>query len=59
MRGRATLNLGVDLRKLGKYLLQIFCVGFYPAGNSMFKVNNRDTRTSREICSKVTIEIPE
>ena len=59
MRGRTTLDLGADLRKLGKYLLQIFCVGFYPTGNSMFKVNNRDTRASCEMCSKVTIKIPE
>ena len=31
----------------------------YPAGNYMFKVNNRNTRTRREICSKLTIKIPE
>ena len=29
----------------------------YPAGNYMFKVNNRNTRTRCEICSKVTIKI--
>ena len=27
-----------------------------PAGNYMFKVNNRNTRTRYEICSKLTIE---
>ena len=32
---------------------------FDPAGNYMFKVNNRDTRTRCEICSKLTIKIPE
>ena len=31
----------------------------YPAGNYKFKVNNRNTRTRREICSKLTIKIPE
>ena len=31
----------------------------YPAGNYMFKVNNRNTRTRCEICSKLTINIPE
>ena len=31
----------------------------YPAGNDKFKVNNRNTRTRREICSKLTIKIPE
>ena len=30
-----------------------------PAGNCMFKVNNRNTRTRCEICSKLTIKIPE
>ena len=31
----------------------------YPAGNNMFKVNNRNTRTRCEICSKLTTKIPE
>ena len=31
----------------------------FPAGNSMFKVNNRNTRTSCEICSKLTIKTQE
>ena len=30
-----------------------------PAGNYMFKVNNRNTRTRCDICSKLTIKIPE
>ena len=30
-----------------------------PAGNYMFKVNNRNTRTRYEICPKLTIKIPE
>ena len=30
-----------------------------PAGNYMFKVNNRNTRTRCEICSKLTIKTPE
>ena len=30
----------------------------YPAGNCMFKVNNRNTRTRCEICSGLTIQIP-
>ena len=29
------------------------------AGNYMFKVNNRNTRTRCEICSKLTIKTPE
>ena len=31
----------------------------YPAGNYMFKVNNRSTRTRCEICSKLIIKTPE
>ena len=31
----------------------------YPAGNCMFKVNNRNTRTRCEICSMLTIKTPE
>ena len=30
-----------------------------PAGNYMFKGNNRSTRTRCEICSKLTIKAPE
>ena len=30
----------------------------YPAGNYMFKVNNRNTRARCEICSKLTIKTP-
>ena len=30
-----------------------------PAGIYLFKVNNRNTRTRREICSKLTIKTPE
>ena len=33
--------------------------GLNPAGNYMFKVNNRNTRARCEICSKLTIKIPE
>ena len=29
----------------------------YPVGNYMFKVSNRNTKTRREICSKLTIKI--
>ena len=36
-----------------------FLFDSFPAGNYMFKVNNRNTRTSRELCSKLTIMTPE
>ena len=32
---------------------------FYPVGIYLLKVNNRNTRTRREICSKLTIKTPE
>ena len=31
----------------------------YPAGNYMFKVNNKNTRIGCEICSKLTLNTPE
>ena len=31
----------------------------FPAGNYLFKVNNRSTKTRCEICSKLTIKTPE
>ena len=31
----------------------------YPAGNYMFKVKNRNTRTRCETCQKLTIATPE
>ena len=33
--------------------------GLKPAGNYIFKVNNRDTETRCEICPKLTIKTPE
>ena len=35
------------------------CLGKYPVGIHLFKVNNRNTRTRCEICSKLTIKTPE
>ena len=32
---------------------------FFPAGNCMFKVHNKNSRTRGEICSKLTIKTPE
>ena len=31
----------------------------FPVGNHMFKANNKNTRTRREICSKLTVKTPE
>ena len=31
----------------------------YPAGNHVFKVNNRNIKTSCVLCSKLTIKTPE
>ena len=41
--------------------LQIYSSGpgNYPANIYLFKVNNRDIRKRCEICSKLTIKIPE
>ena len=34
-------------------------IGKNPAGNCMFKVNNRNSRTRCEVCSKLTIKVAE
>ena len=41
---------------IGVYSLVLAC---YPTGNHMFIVNNRNTRARCEMCSKLTIKIPE
>ena len=35
-----------------------YLAGSYPAGNYMLKVNNRNSRTRYEVCSKLLINIP-
>ena len=45
--------------KVSNILLMWFNNLMIPAGNYMFKVNNRNTRTRCEICSKLTIMSPE
>ena len=49
--------------KLEKHGIKVFETLFpsyhYPAGNNMFKINDRNTRTRCEICSKLTIKTPE
>ena len=37
----------------------LFIQNFYPTGIYLLKVNNRNTRTISEICSKLTIKTPE
>ena len=39
-------------------VLKLQITGHSPAGNYMFKVNKRNTRTRCEICSELTIKIP-
>ena len=50
------VNLSVILSILNLHLNVDFNITFYPAGNYMFKVYNRNTRTRGEICSKLTIK---
>ena len=38
--------------------IYFFCQRVYPAGIYLLKVNNRNTRTRFEICSKLTIKTP-
>ena len=51
-----TLSLYV-LKHLFRRIIQL--KHFFPACNYMFKVNNINTRTKCEICSKLTIKTPE
>ena len=46
------------VQKFFLFKLRFIC-NFNPASNYMFKVNNRNTRTRCEICSKLTIKTPE
>ena len=41
------------------HALNGFSQSTIPAGNYMFRVNNRNTRVRCEICSKLTIKTPE
>ena len=54
--------LGDQKRKLGKKRLNTVrnkdSTRTYPAGNYIFKVNNRNTRARCEICSKLMIKTP-
>ena len=49
-----TLDVTCDVFYLRERILFPF-----PAGNYMFNVNDRNTRTRCEICSKLTIKTPE
>ena len=46
---------------INSFNVDVFC-GYrkitYPAGNYMFKVKKKNTRTRSEICSKLTIKTP-
>ena len=44
---------------LQELVQEIVTVHHSPVGNYTFKVNNRNTRTRCEICSKLTIKTPE
>ena len=51
-----------DILRLHKneiWIILVCCFDYDLAGNSMFKVNTRNTRTRWEICSKLTINTPE
>ena len=45
--------------RLSVWLEVLYGVSQNPAGNYMFKVNNRNTRRRCEICLKLTIKTPE
>ena len=40
----------------GKTIFDILKSSYFPVGNYMFKVNNRNTRTRWEMCSELTLK---
>ena len=52
-------SLPTQQNYLNRNNLQKVITTFYPVGIYMFKVNNRNTRTRCEICSKLTIKTSE
>ena len=52
-------SLCESVTKSLNYLKEQIARSTNPAGNYMFKVNNRNTKTRCEICSKLTIKTPE
>ena len=55
---KRNLNLKKMIGKLNESL-NIPSKGSIPTGIYLLKVNNRNTKTRSEICSKLTIKIPE
>ena len=53
-------NLLFRSRFFPLHILKTYCVKYarIPAGNYMFKVNNRNNRKRCEKCSKLTIKTP-
>ena len=59
-RGHKVMNTWCnDISFMGVQTVETHIFSIPPAGNCMFKVNNRNTRTRCEICSKLTIKTPE
>ena len=52
-------KIWLTVRTLIAFTLKVVKTWDYPAGNYMFKVNNRNTRARCEKCSKLTIKTPE
>ena len=69
LQNRLTSLFSYNIKILPIYCLSIlhtvnitYCFSiyyYYPAGNYIFRVNNRNTRTRCETCSKLTIKTPE
>ena len=53
------LQILVEAERIEKEEVKLQLKEVNLAGNYMFKVNNRNTRTRCEICSKLTMKTPE
>ena len=51
-------NIWLKVLRKGKLKCVLHRKAKVPVGNYMFKVNNRNTRTRLETCSKLTIKAP-
>ena len=59
-KSRLSITLAVESRCINLYeLFGCNTCWMYPAGIYWLKVNNRNTRTECEVCSKLRIKTPE
>ena len=51
-------RLRVQRKACKQFVTHSYSLGLIPVGTYIYKVNNKNTRTKWEICSKLTIKTP-